>query len=206
MDLPIWTDFKSADVDPSGPCCLLESAWNHTGLPRNYIWTIGYLGQWKGAEEAEVSAQVKSYGREWLLKRAQLLDQKKEEATRKQQEYLQVRDAEQRKRLRMTDEYNERMHDMDAINQRIENGPLGNKKLESPAPKRQIEAGFGQMAKSLVKTAADLATGGVTDPKERMEVCNSCPFKGDDGRCGKCGCVLAAKTRVKKATCPIGRW
>ena len=80
------------------------------------------------------------------------------------------------------------------------------KNLEPEVVKQRIEAGPAAMAKNLMKSAVDLATGGVTDPKARMEICNVCPFKSPDGRCGKCGCVLAAKTRVKKSSCPIGRW
>jgi hypothetical protein len=76
---------------------------------------------------------------------------------------------------------------MDAINRRIEAGPL-------------------KMAAGLIKTAGQLVTGGTTDPAERMAICSKCPFMGDDKRCGKCGCFLPAKTRVAKATCPIGKW
>ena len=94
----------------------------------------------------------------------------------------------------------ERKAQMDRLTKEVMKNP------DTTEIKRQVEAGPLAMAKSLVKSATDLATGGVTDPKERMEICNSCPFKGDDQRCGKCGCFLPAKTRVKKSSCPIGRW
>lgn len=74
------------------------------------------------------------------------------------------------------------------------------------AIKRKIEAGPLAMAKGLIKSAADLATGGTTDPAERMAICEKCPFMGKDKRCGKCGCFLPAKTRIAKSSCPVGLW
>lgn len=186
MRIPDWTDFRSADADPCGPCCLLERAFTREGLPANYIWTIGYLGQWAGAEEAEISTQVKSYGREWLLERERHLGRRKKELVRKEQQYRELADKARRERDLMTE---------NAI-----------RDLEPEVVKQRIEAGPVAMAKGLMKSAVDVATGGVTDPKDRMSICNTCPFKSDDGRCGKCGCVLAAKTRVKKSSCPINRW
>lgn len=41
---------------------------------------------------------------------------------------------------------------------------------------------------------------------DRMSICNSCEFKTALGRCGKCGCVLAAKTKCEECTCPIDKW
>lgn len=186
MRIPDWTDFRSADSDPCGPCCLLERAWSREGLPANYIWTIGYLGTWLNPEEADISAQVKSYGRQWLMEREKHLTNKRRSLESQERRYRELADKARRERDEMTSS---------AI-----------KNLEPEVVKQRIEAGPVAMAKGLMKSAADLATGGVTDPKARMEICNSCPFKSDDGRCGKCGCVLAAKTRVKKSSCPIGRW
>ncbi|KGG23760.1 hypothetical protein EV13_0101 [Prochlorococcus sp. MIT 0702] len=39
------------------------------------------------------------------------------------------------------------------------------------------------MAKGLLQAGAQLATGGATDPKERLEICSTCSFKSDSGRC-----------------------
>ena len=184
MKLPDWTHFRSADTDPSGPACLLPKAFDTSELPKNYIWTIGYLGTWKGVEDAEISAQVRSYSRQFLMERQALLKEKREQ----EQRQIALMEAEKDKRKADMNRLTEQtMRDKDSIQRRIEAGPL-------------------QMAKSLVKSGVDLATGGVTDPSARMEICNSCPFKGDDQRCGKCGCFLPAKTRVKKSTCPIGKW
>lgn len=186
MQTPDWTHFRSADTNPSGPCCLLERSFSLDELPRNYIWTIGYLGTWHGVEDAEVSAQVKSYSRQFLMERSKLLKQKRQEETAKQAEYELLKQQRQIEMNRLTAEQMKNP-DNDEIKRRIEASPI-------------------QMVKGLVKSATDLATGGVTDPAERSAICAICPFKGDDNRCGKCGCFLPAKTRVKKSTCPIGKW
>ena len=188
MRAPDWTHFRSAEADPAGPCCLLEDAFPVNELPRNYIWTLGYIGTWPHhPEAAEISAQVKSYSREWLEERSRLLKEKRQEVAKKQSELADLRAKKRREDAQRTVHAANTMDGKEEIKRRVEASPL-------------------KMAQSLMKAGADLATGGMTDPKERMEICNSCPFKGDDQRCGKCGCFLPAKTRVKKATCPIGRW
>lgn len=184
VKLPDWTHFRSAEADPCGPCCLLPAAFDTNDLPRNYIWTIGYLGSWHSAEEAEISAQVRSYSREYLAERAAGIKQKKAEQERQLEQIKELRRKHKEEQDRLTADT---MRDKASIDRRIEAGPL-------------------KMAKGLIQTAGQLASGGVTDPTARMEICNSCPFKGDDNRCGKCGCFLPAKTRVKKSSCPINRW
>lgn len=45
--------------------------------------------------------------------------------------------------------------------------------------------------------------------KERMDICNECPFLQNIAGvkiCGWCLCVLEAKTRSKESECPIGNW
>ena len=188
MRTPDWTHFRSSDADPCGPCCLLETAFSVAELPRNYIWTLGYLGAWPNhAEAAEISAQVKSYSKSWLMKRAEMLKSKREEVATKQAELSQLRAKKRLEDQVRTANAENTMKDMDEIKRKVEATPLG-------------------MAKSLVKSAADVVSGGLTDPEERMKICKTCPFMGDDKRCGKCGCFLPAKTRVKKSSCPIGRW
>jgi len=181
---PDWTHFRSADADPSGPACLLPGSFDTSELPRNYIWTIGFLGIWRSPEDAEIAAQVKSYSREYLVNRANAIKEKKQ---------LEQRQMEQLERLKR-----ERKAEMDRL--------TADTMRDEDAIKRKIQASPMAMAKSLLQSAGQLATGGVTDPTARMEICNTCPFKGDDQRCGKCGCFLPAKTRVKKSSCPIGRW
>jgi hypothetical protein len=43
--------------------------------------------------------------------------------------------------------------------------------------------------------------------KERLQICLSCerlrPFIK---QCGACGCFVYAKVRLKKASCPLGKW
>ena len=161
MDTPDWTQFRSADTDPAGPCCLLEKSYSISNLPRNYIWVLGEHHPWQSGEDAEITAQVKSYSREWLIERQKTLQRKRDSLIEQQAKMAQVRiKAEQeRKQSQISD-----LKDEVAMKQKIEAGPL-------------------KMAKSLIKSAGDLATGGVTDPTARMEICNKCPFKGDDQRC-----------------------
>lgn len=52
-----------------------------------------------------------------------------------------------------------------------------------------------------------------TPPPEqlrRMEICRACEHaQGPGGKkifCGKCGCVLAGKTRIQREKCPLGKW
>ena len=42
--------------------------------------------------------------------------------------------------------------------------------------------------------------------KSRMSICMDCEHRTDRGRGGKCGCVLAAKTKCDTCTCPIAKW
>lgn len=41
----------------------------------------------------------------------------------------------------------------------------------------------------------------------RMDICNSCPelFKPTT-QCKQCGCFMNLKTKLKLATCPMGKW
>ena len=41
----------------------------------------------------------------------------------------------------------------------------------------------------------------------RMEICLECPeLIGLTKQCKQCGCLMSAKTKLMKATCPIGKW
>ena len=39
----------------------------------------------------------------------------------------------------------------------------------------------------------------------RTNICLLCEFK-QNNRCSKCGCNLAAKSKLKAMKCPIGKW
>jgi hypothetical protein len=42
---------------------------------------------------------------------------------------------------------------------------------------------------------------------ERYNICKSCPeLIKITNQCKKCGCFMAAKTKLQNATCPIGKW
>lgn len=41
----------------------------------------------------------------------------------------------------------------------------------------------------------------------RMAQCRACPqFIKLTTQCRECGCVMSAKTKLKAATCPLGKW
>lgn len=75
---------------------------------------------------------------------------------------------------------------------------------------------FKDMMKNLAGTMKDVAVGAVQgqgvfvdEPtyERRMSLCHGCEFFiQDDKRCTKCGCFMEAKTRLKKAFCPVHKW
>jgi hypothetical protein len=43
--------------------------------------------------------------------------------------------------------------------------------------------------------------------EERYNICKMCPeLLKLTKQCKKCGCFMAAKTKLSAATCPIGKW
>lgn len=43
--------------------------------------------------------------------------------------------------------------------------------------------------------------------KNRFEICKTCPeLIKLTSQCKKCGCFMIAKTKLEKATCPLGKW
>ena len=41
----------------------------------------------------------------------------------------------------------------------------------------------------------------------RYDICKTCPELIDlTKQCKKCGCFMPAKTKLAKATCPLGKW
>jgi hypothetical protein len=41
--------------------------------------------------------------------------------------------------------------------------------------------------------------------EQRMEICRQCEFLKAQF-CMKCGCLMAAKTKLNRASCPVGKW
>jgi hypothetical protein len=43
--------------------------------------------------------------------------------------------------------------------------------------------------------------------KSRMDICNECPSLIQLTKmCKECGCFMLMKTKLKEATCPLGKW
>lgn len=41
----------------------------------------------------------------------------------------------------------------------------------------------------------------------RFSICLACPFLNQATKtCQQCGCFMAAKTKLKAASCPVGKW
>jgi hypothetical protein len=57
----------------------------------------------------------------------------------------------------------------------------------------------------LVNPATEWATPEVAE--ERYSICKACPeLIKLTKQCKKCGCFMAAKTKLQLATCPLGKW
>ena len=41
---------------------------------------------------------------------------------------------------------------------------------------------------------------------QRISICNSCEHLSGVRNCKKCGCFVDAKVKLKKVSCPIGKW
>jgi hypothetical protein len=42
---------------------------------------------------------------------------------------------------------------------------------------------------------------------KRLEICKACPELIQlTTQCKKCGCIMAAKTKLEAAKCPLGKW
>ncbi len=45
------------------------------------------------------------------------------------------------------------------------------------------------------------------EAQRRFEICKACPeLIKLTTQCKKCGCVMAGKVKLSKASCPIGKW
>lgn len=43
--------------------------------------------------------------------------------------------------------------------------------------------------------------------ESRFSICKECPeLIKLTSQCKKCGCFMSAKTKLKNATCPLGKW
>ena len=57
----------------------------------------------------------------------------------------------------------------------------------------------------LINPATEWASDEVA--QERLSICKQCPeLIKLSTQCKKCGCFMIAKTKLEKATCPLGKW
>lgn len=57
----------------------------------------------------------------------------------------------------------------------------------------------------LVSPSAEWATDDIAE--QRYSICQQCPeLLKLTKQCKKCGCFMAAKTKLLKAECPLGKW
>lgn len=63
---------------------------------------------------------------------------------------------------------------------------------------------------SFIDAVKDTLKGDFSDgdiSRERYSICQGCEFfKHATFTCGKCGCFMPAKTKLKNADCPVGKW
>lgn len=75
---------------------------------------------------------------------------------------------------------------------------------------QKVKATAAQMVSSLMSTAKQAITTGNLSQVERdirFETCKHCPsFIPDGERCAECGCFMSAKTYIRGAECPLGKW
>lgn len=65
--------------------------------------------------------------------------------------------------------------------------------------------GIGDVIKDAVTGKLQISPGELA--QQRYAICNACPvFNSTIMTCGDCGCFMPAKTKLKEATCPRGKW
>lgn len=74
----------------------------------------------------------------------------------------------------------------------------------------EVKATVGEMAHNLFKTGISAIKDGKLNHEQRNDryaKCLECPlFIADSKRCSECGCFMEAKTWIKGASCPVGKW
>ena len=99
---------------------------------------------------------------------------------------------------------------------RGENTPQHAATVETTLPpaKPQLPS-LSQMTKSLFEAAVEetkaIAEGyealAEEERQRRLAICTRCNrYLADQGRCVECGCFMRVKTKLRTATCPLGKW
>lgn len=89
-------------------------------------------------------------------------------------------------------------------------GPGISGNIEETQKAQKVRVGLGQMAQNLVKTGISAVREGYLSKDQRnarYKTCEACPhFIDQSKRCSECGCFMEAKTWLKGASCPVGKW
>lgn len=65
---------------------------------------------------------------------------------------------------------------------------------------------FTDKIKEQLKRGRDIVFVDTELTQERIAICSSCEYLSGLRNCKKCGCFVDAKTKLKGASCPIGKW
>lgn len=66
----------------------------------------------------------------------------------------------------------------------------------------KLKQRLGQMQEAAAHLLADEEL-----QNSRLDICKACPhFLELTSQCKKCGCFMNAKTKIRSAKCPIGKW
>jgi len=78
--------------------------------------------------------------------------------------------------------------------------------LSDKSPWEQWKENLGETRPwDLLNPQAEWASEEVAN--NRYSICQSCPeLISLTKQCKKCGCFMAAKTKLELATCPLGKW
>lgn len=75
------------------------------------------------------------------------------------------------------------------------------------SPSQQVGSVFRVAVESAqAALRGEAVTAGDRRVARRLDECKRCPQLTLAGSCALCGCVVAFKTKVAAASCPMGKW
>jgi hypothetical protein len=78
--------------------------------------------------------------------------------------------------------------------------------MTEPSPWEKWKENLGQTRPwDILNPNVEYASEDLAD--KRFDICKSCPeLIKPTHQCKKCGCFMYLKTKLEKATCPLGKW